>query len=101
MVRFRPTLFAGETRVALAICADTTHPEHAARAAQKGSNVYAAGVLITSHGYAPDAVLLQGYALDHKMAVLMANYSGATGDYVSAGKSAIWPEDGRLVAAVP
>jgi hypothetical protein len=33
------------------------------------------------------------------MAVLMANYSGATGGWVSAGKSALWSEDGQLVAA--
>ena len=32
-------------------------------------------------------------------AVLMANYSGVTGGEVSAGKSALWCQDGRLVAA--
>jgi hypothetical protein len=31
------------------------------------------------------------------MATLMPNYSGATGEWVSAGKSAIWSENGMLV----
>jgi len=85
--------------IALAICADTTHPQHAARAAARGANVYAAGVLVTDDAYARDTALLKRYALEHKMAVLMANYSVATGGWVSAGKSAIWSEDGKLVAA--
>ena len=94
-----PTLLVEDANVALAICADTTHPQHAASAAARGANVYAAGVLITEDGYAPDTVLLRSYAREHRMAVLMANYSGATGAWVSAGKSAIWSEDGKLVAA--
>jgi predicted amidohydrolase len=92
-----PMLLVEDANVALAICADTTHPEHAARAAARGANVYAAGVLITENGYAPDTALLRNYALDHKMAILMANYSGVTGEWVSAGKSAIWSENGTLV----
>jgi len=35
------------------------------------------------------------------MAVLMANHGGPTGEWTSAGRSAFWDEDGRLVAAVP
>jgi predicted amidohydrolase len=94
-----PVLLLEDANVALAICADTTHPQHAARAAARGANVYAAGVLITENGYAPDTALLRNYALDHKMAILMANYSGVTGGWVSAGKSAIWAENGTPVIA--
>lgn len=94
-----PTVLVEDANIALAICADTTHPQHAARAAARGANVYAAGVLITEDGYAPDTALLQNYALDHSMAILMANYSGVTGGWVSAGKSAIWSENGTPVAA--
>lgn len=87
----------GDANVALAICADTTHPQHAARAVARGANVYAASILITESGYAADTDLLRNYALDHKMAILMANYSGVTGGWISAGKSAIWSENGALV----
>lgn len=88
-----------DANVALAICADTAHASHAAGAAARGANVYAAGVLITENGYVPDTVLLRSYALEHGMAVLMANHSGATGGWVPAGRSAIWSEDGEIVAA--
>ena len=93
-----PALRVERATVALAICADAKHPEHAASAAARGANVYAAGVMITEDGYAPKVALLRNYALEHRMAVLMANYSGSTGGWVSAGKSALWSEAGQLVA---
>jgi predicted amidohydrolase len=96
-----PTLTVGADTVALAVCADFSHPSHAAAAAQQGAGLYAAGVLITENGYAPDTALLQGYASHHSMAVLMANHGGATGGWESAGRSAIWASDGSLIAAAP
>jgi predicted amidohydrolase len=93
-----PMLRVEDTAVALAICADTTYPEHAASAAARGANVYAAGVLIGEKGYARDTALLAQYARQHTMAVLMANHSAPTGGWVSAGKSALWSEDGRIVS---
>ena len=54
----------GDATVALAICADATHPQHAASAAARGANVYAVGVMITEDGYAPKVTLLSNYALD-------------------------------------
>src|SRR5207302_10081052 len=83
--------------VALAICADASHPQHAARAATRGANVYAVGAMVVENEYARKAVLLQRYATDHRMAVLLANYSGATGGLVSAGMSTIWSEDGQVI----
>jgi predicted amidohydrolase len=94
-----PALLVEDATVALAICADATHPQHAAMAAARGANVYAVGVMITEEGYARKVALLRNYALEHRMTVLMANYSGATGGEVSAGKSALWSENGQLVAA--
>jgi predicted amidohydrolase len=94
-----PALLVEDATVALAICADATNPRHAASAAARGANVYAVGVMITEDAHARKAALLRGYAREHGMAVLMANYSGATGGWVSAGKSAVWSEDGQLVAA--
>jgi predicted amidohydrolase len=89
----------GATRIASAICADTNVPSHAARAAQAGAHVYAAGVLTSETGYAAEAPLWQSYARDHRMAVVIANHGGPSGNYVSAGKSAIWDADGRCIAS--
>lgn len=94
-----PTLLVEDANVALAICADAAHPQHAARAAARGAKVYAASVMITEDAYPRKAEFLRNYAREHGMAVLMANYSGATGGEISAGKSALWSEDGQLVAA--
>lgn len=94
-----PALRVEDATVALAVCADATHPQHTASAASRGANVYTVGVMIDEIGYSRKVSLLRNYALEHRMAVLMANYSGATGGEVSAGRSALWSEDGQLVAA--
>ena len=94
-----PMLRVDDATVALAICADATHPQHAAKAAARGANVYAVGAMIDENGYDRKVALLKNYALEHRMAVLLANYSGVTGGEQSAGKSAIWSEDGQLIAS--
>ncbi|VVP84551.1 carbon-nitrogen hydrolase family protein [Pseudomonas fluorescens] len=96
-----PTLRFGGEVVALAVCADFTHASHAAAAADQGANLYAAGVLISDKGYAVDTAILQGYARQHSMAVLMANHGGLTGGWQSAGRSSIWSKDGSLIVAAP
>jgi predicted amidohydrolase len=94
-------LLVEDTPVALAICADTLRPQHAADAKEHGAKVYAVGALITENGYEPDTAFLRQYSARHSMVVLMANHSAPTGGWVSAGKSAIWSEDGNLVIASP
>lgn len=96
-----PTLKIGNDTVALAVCADFNHASHAAAAAEQGADLYAAGVLISDTGYAADTTLLQGYARQHSMAVLMANHGGPTGGWQSAGRSAIWSEDGSTIVSAP
>jgi len=93
------SLSIGGDTVALAVCADFSHASHAAAAANLGADLYAAGVLIGEKGYGVDSALLQGYAQNHSMAVLMANHAGLTGGWQSAGRSAFWSESGTLVVA--
>lgn len=91
----------GDEQIALAVCADFSHASHPRLAAEAGATVYAAGVLISEGGYATDSALLQGYAAEHGLLVLMANHGGPSGGYVCAGRSAIWAADGGLLAAAP
>ncbi|MFA7943282.1 carbon-nitrogen hydrolase family protein [Pseudomonas brenneri] len=91
----------GDDRIALAVCADFSHASHPRDAAALGATIYAAGVLISDGGYAADSALLQGYAGEHSMVVLMANHGGPSGGWVCAGRSAIWGCDGALIAAAP
>lgn len=93
------SLSIGGDTIALAVCADFSHASHAAAAANLGADLYAAGVLIGKKGYGVDSALLQGYAQNHSMAVLMANHAGLTGGWQSAGRSAFWSESGTLVVA--
>ena len=94
-----PVLAVGDATAGLAICRDVSFPEHAARASARGATIYAAGALLVEEDYARKETLLPQYAREHGMAVLLANYSGESGGYVSAGKSALWSEDGQLVIA--
>lgn len=87
--------------VGLAICADVTHPEHAAEAARRGATIYAASCFFTESGYAADTARLQRYAAEHRILVLMANYGAPIGRWSSAGRSAIWADDGKLLACAP
>jgi predicted amidohydrolase len=91
----------GDHSIRVAICADITHAEHAQAAADSGAGVYAASCFITPEGYGTDASVLQGYAHKHRMVVLLANYGAATSEWRSAGQSAIWSNDGKLLASGP
>ncbi|MFS2158825.1 carbon-nitrogen hydrolase family protein [Pseudomonas sp. Pseusp122] len=94
-----PLLALGDERLAMAVCADFSEPDHARRAAVAGADFYMASVLVSKGGYATDSRILRGYAAEHGMAVLMANHGGATGGWVSAGRSAFWAQDGTQVGA--
>lgn len=87
--------------VGIAICAEITHAEHAARAAERGANIYAASCFITPNGYAYDTNFLAGYARLHHMMVLMANFGNGNGTWLSAGRSAIWSHTGALLIEGP
>ncbi|ALM82859.1 carbon-nitrogen hydrolase family protein [Bordetella sp. N] len=87
--------------VALGVCADATHPEHAASAAAGHADVYAVGSVISEGAYATESRQLAGYAADHAMVVLLANHGGMTGGWACAGRSTIWAPGGTPVAAAP
>lgn len=87
--------------LALAICADSTHPLHAPACRQRAASMYLASVLISHAGYAQDAALLQHHARDLHMGVGMANFVGHSGGWHCAGQSAFWDETGQLIAQAP
>ncbi|MCV6589832.1 MAG: carbon-nitrogen hydrolase family protein [Marinobacterium sp.] len=87
--------------VSLAICADTSHPEHALSAACAHSHIYAAGVMFSHQGYDDNSQQLKHYAQEHGMTVLMANHGAPTGGWQAAGKSTIWGPDGSILSQAP
>jgi predicted amidohydrolase len=95
-----PILELGADRAALAICADTSHPEHAEAAAKRGASLYLVGVFFDPEGYPSSSDRLAGYAQRHAMAVVMANAGGPATGFASAGRSAVWSDRGALVACL-
>lgn len=95
-----PLLMADQV-VAVAICADITHPEHADAAARGGATIYAASCFLTDNGYDADAHLLRRYARDHGLLVMMSNYGAPVRGWSCAGRSAIWSDDGSLLGCAP
>lgn len=93
-----PILEIRDDRASLAICADTSHPEHAETAAKRGASLYLASVFFDPESYPDSTRRLAGYAAQHGMAVLMANAAGSATDFASAGGSSVWSESGDLVA---
>lgn len=95
VIHFRNVCFG------LSICADMTDGDHAAKLAKEGAEIYLASVLITANGYDADINYLKEYAQTYGMVVVMANYYGVSGGYVTTGRSAIWNNAGELLAEAP
>jgi predicted amidohydrolase len=93
-----PLVDVGETRAAIAVCADIGDPAHPRAAAARGATIYLASMFVIPSEFEADAARLAAYASEHSMAVVMANYGGPTGGLASAGKSATWSEKGELLA---
>ena len=84
------------TRIALAVCADFTHPSHSAIAAAQQGDVYLASALISPGGYAKDAEMLAAIAKRHQLTVLLANHVSTTGGWQTCGNSGGWNVGGEL-----
>jgi predicted amidohydrolase len=95
-----PMIYTGSDKASIAICADLTHPDHAANAARNECTLYLAGAYITPEGYSKDSDLLKKYARKYGMGVVLANFGGESGGAMSAGKSAIWSDAGEKVAGL-
>ncbi|TQL02360.1 carbon-nitrogen hydrolase family protein [Cellulomonas sp. SLBN-39] len=83
--------------VALAVCADTAAPEHAAAARAAGADVYATSVLYTQGEESLLAGRMAARARDHAMTVVAANTAGRPLGQRSAGGSGVWAPDGSAV----
>lgn len=94
-----PLLTVQEHQVDLAICADILQPSHSQYAADCGVQIYAAAVLISANSYPQESAILQGYAKQHRMVVMLANHCAPTGGWTPAGQSAVWDDGGKLIIA--
>ena len=85
------------TKIAPAICYESLLPEHAAKAAKNGANIYMAGVAKSANGISKAYKHYPEIARQYSMFVLMSNCIGPCDEFLSAGQSAIWDQQGTLV----
>ncbi len=95
-----PQLRINNEQISLAICADIDHAEHARAARAAGSTMYAAGIFFTPNGIDEAHGMLSGYARQHNMCVLMANYCGPAWELEGGGKSGFWNNKGKCIVAL-
>lgn len=97
---YNPAVRLGTEKVSMAICADITDPRHPENAARAGCDLYVAGIFYTPNVQEKAHPVLSGYAKQHSMNVLMANYGGPSWGLDAGGGSAFWTDDGRLVGSL-
>lgn len=82
---------------AVAICADIGRPAHAQAAADRGAANFFAGVFVIPAHFDADMARLRQYALQHRMAVVFANFGGVSGGLPAAGRSAVLDQTGATL----
>ncbi|NJC68747.1 carbon-nitrogen hydrolase family protein [Planosporangium thailandense] len=86
-------------RFGLAICWDSSFPEHARAAALDGCHGYLIGALFNrDRGAHRIATICPARALDNASYVVMADHTGPSGQYHGCGGSAVWNPDGTILA---
>lgn len=85
-------------RLGLAVCRDSSFPEHARAAALDGCGAYLIAALFPgSRGAHRRATICPTRALDNAIYVATANHCGPSGPLLGCGRSAIWGPTGELV----
>jgi len=90
---------AENEKIGFAICSDTSNYIHPKAARELGSTIYAVSSLIDDVSISSTWETLSKYAAVYHMAVILSNHAQDTGAYKTAGKSAIWDNNGNLITA--
>ncbi|MES2646447.1 MAG: carbon-nitrogen hydrolase family protein [Bacteroidota bacterium] len=90
-------LLEAEVKVAVAICYEISVAEHAAMANLLGAKIYVASLVESFTDIDKAHRNLSAIATKYNIPVLMSNSVGKTGNYNTAGRSAIWNGYGMLL----
>jgi predicted amidohydrolase len=86
-------------RLGLAICRDSSFPEHARAAALDGCHAYLIAALFPGErGERRRSILCPARAMDNTLYVIAANHCGPSGHLTGCGRSAIWDPEGMVLA---
>lgn len=83
--------------IALAICYELSVPEHFENASKSGAEIYIASVAKTAIGVEQASKRLSDIAGNFSIPVLMSNSVGPSDNFISAGKTSIWNNEGTLL----
>lgn len=87
-------------KIAPAICYESLQRSHIENAQRLGANIYLASVAKDQNGIDKGLAHYPNVAKEFAMPVLMSNCVGFCDNFHSAGQSAVWNKDGRLMAAL-
>ncbi|MCW2967849.1 MAG: carbon-nitrogen hydrolase family protein [Solirubrobacteraceae bacterium] len=87
----------GGQRLALAVCFDSAHPQHAGQAAQSGADVYIVGAMFVEGEEAMVAERMSARAVETGMWIGLAQHAGPTGSGRACGGSGFWSPAGAVV----
>ncbi len=85
-------------KIALAICFESLQIEHAENAAENCAKIYLASVAKSAKGVEKANLHYPQIAKNLNLTVLMANSVGLADDFVSMGNSAVWNNEGKMLA---
>jgi predicted amidohydrolase len=84
-------------RIGLAICYESLLPSHVKQAAEAGATLYIASVAKPEKGIAKAFAHYPEIARKYQMPVLMVNGVGPMDDFIGAGQSGAWDQNGKLI----
>lgn len=90
-------VIGNNTKIAPAICYELSIPAHAESAFKNGAEIYLASVAKSAEGIDKAVASLSGIARKYSMTALMSNCIGPSSGFESAGRSAIWNNQGMLL----
>lgn len=93
-----PLLEYGGNTAAVAVCSDVAQSSHPKRAAERGARTYLACMFLIPSDFEREAAKLRSYAVQHSLAVAMANFGSSSGGLTSGGRSTIWSDRGERLA---
>lgn len=97
----QPLVFnAGDLQLAPAICYESMFIEHARQARDAGAQLYLVSVAKTAKGIDEGFAHYPQVARQLRMPLLMANCVGPADNFIGAGQSAAWDDQGRLLASL-
>lgn len=97
-MKYNPSIKIGGDKISLAICADINNPAHPHEAKINQSTFYLPSIFFSSSGVQEGNNLLEKYAKEYSLNILMSNYCGYNWDMKAGGKSSFWDSTGNRIA---